>query len=286
MNNVWLNGQLVAKHEMGISPYDHGILYGDGVFEGIRFYNNKPFEIGAHLERLARSAKAIRLNLPYSASELAFAVKKLIDNSAFSQGYLRLVVTRGVGPLGLNPFSCKIANCFILIDQLNIVEEQSKQRGVRAIISSTRRMPSDCLDARIKSLNYLNLILAKIEAIDSGADEAILLNTNGKVAEGSADNIFITVAGKLLTPPITDGALDGVTRQVIIQLARNNRLEVFESSLTPYDLYNAEECFLCGTGAELLPVMSIDGRVLDHCPGPIYQQINALFFEFVNAQTA
>jgi len=285
MKQVWLNGRIVPEEEAKVSLFDHGLLYGDGVFEGIRFYNNKAFQLDAHLERLEQSAKAIGLTIPYSVQAFKTAVDSLIQNYPESQGYLRLVVTRGVGPLGLDPTHCKRANCFILVDQLNMLDKTLRETGVRLAISSVRKIPNECLDARVKSLNYLNLILAKMEANSVGAHEAILLNTSGFVAEGSSENIFIVNNGVLQTPPIQDGALDGITRRLILQLANRNNIAVSERSLTPYDLYNAQECFLCGTGAELIPVATVNGRRVGNSPGDLYKRIEALYQDLIVEQT-
>jgi len=285
MKQVWLNGHIVPPEAANISLFDHGLLYGDGVFEGIRFYNNKAFQLDAHLQRLSQSAKAIGLSIPYAAPELDSAVRALIRNSPESQGYMRMVVTRGVGPLGLDPSLCKQPNCFILVDHLCLQEKSLMQTGIRLAISSVRKIPNECLDSRIKSLNYLNLILAKMEASHVGAHEALLLNSRGFIAEGSADNIFIVNNSQLYTPLISDGALDGITRRLIIQLAKRNDIAVFEKSLTPYDVYNADECFLCGTGAELIPVASINGNKVGDSSRNLFHRIKALFQNLIVEQT-
>ena len=198
---------------------------------------------------------------------------------------MRMVVTRGVGPLGLDPTHCKQPNCFILVDQLNMLDTSLMETGIRLAIASVRKIPNECLDSRIKSLNYLNLILAKMEANNVGAHEALLLNTSGFIAEGSADNIFIVNSAALFTPPIKDGALDGITRRLIIELAKSNDIAVFEKSLTPYDLYNADECFLCGTGAELIPVATVNGRKVGNTPGDLFKRIKVLYQDLIIEQT-
>ncbi|MCG8080943.1 MAG: branched-chain-amino-acid transaminase, partial [Candidatus Thiodiazotropha taylori] len=252
--SCWINGKLVTRNEANVSVFDHGFLYGDGVFEGIRFFNNHPFMLHEHLVRLQKSAKAIGLELPYDNQAVLNAIELVINNFTEDSGYLRLIVTRGVGPLGLDPTGCTKPSLFIMADQLAIVSERTRSAGVKLIIASTRRLPNDGLDSRIKSLNYLNQILARMEANQAGADEAVLLNQAGRVAEGTTENLFIVVEGRLLTPPVTEGALDGITRKLVIQLAQQNGVSVTESPLTSYDLYNADECFLTGTGAELIPV--------------------------------
>ncbi|MCG7873861.1 MAG: branched-chain-amino-acid transaminase [Candidatus Thiodiazotropha lotti] len=273
----WINGELVTQNEAKVSVFDHGFLYGDGVFEGIRFFNKQPFMLHEHLVRLRKSAKAIALEVPYDNQAILNAIEQVIHNFAEDSGYLRLIVTRGVGPLGLDPTGCIKPSLFIMADQLAIVSERIRTAGVKLIIASTRRLPNDGLDSRIKSLNYLNQILARMEANQAGADEAVLLNQAGRVAEGTTENIFIVVEGKLLTPPTTEGALDGITRNLVIQLAQQNGISVAESPLTSYDLYNADECFLTGTGAELIAVRKIDGRRVNACPGPVFQQLERYY---------
>lgn len=273
---TWLNGQLLPTNQACIPVNDHGLLYGDGVFEGIRFYRRRAFRLQRHLQRLALSARAIALEIPYSTEELEAVIERLIEAFADDYGYIRLMVTRGAGPLGLNPQSCSQPNVIVIADQLTMIE-LGQQVGARLIVSSVRRLPADGLDPRIKSLNYLNHILAKIEANHAGADEAILLNAQGRVAEGTADNVFIVRDGCLLTPPCSEGALEGITRELVLQLARDNGIETREQSLGVYDLYAADECFLTGTGAEMIPVASIDCRSMPGCPGPVFGQLQQAF---------
>lgn len=281
----WLNGKRVAPQQAVVSVFDHGLLYGDGVFEGIRFYNGRAFRLQAHLDRLALSARAIALNLPYTPTQLADAVVETIAAAGVSEGYLRLVVTRGVGPLGLDPTRCHSPSVFIIADRLQLVSGETRSQGAKVIIAATRRLGPDGLDPRIKSLNYLNHILARLEASHAGADEAILLNSAGRVAEGSADNLFIVRNGELLTPPVMEGALDGITRQVVLELAVELGIPHREIPLAPYDVFVADECFLTGTGAELIPVASVDGRALGPCPGPFFTAIQAAFRECVERET-
>lgn len=273
----WLNDTIVAAADASISVFDHGLLYGDGVFEGLRFYRRRVFRLTAHLQRLRYSAQALGLSIPLDDTALTRAIEQLVAAFAADDGYLRLVVTRGVGPLGLDPSRCHTPTVFIIVDSLSLLGAAKRQRGAELIIAATRRLGADGLDPRIKSLNYLNHILARMEANHAGADEAILLNAQGRVCEASSENIFIVHAGRLLTSPVIDGALDGITRHVVIELAKQLSIPVQENSLAPYDLYNADECFLTGTGAELIPVRMIDGRVLPRCPGPIYQRIQQAF---------
>lgn len=281
----WMNGELLSASAAKISVLDHGLLYGDGVFEGIRFYSGRPFKLDEHLQRLRRSAKAIALAVPFSMEQLSDAVSQLITAFHASDGYLRMVLTRGEGAMGLDPGSCSQPNLFIIADQLQLVSEQVRQQGVRVVIASVRRLPLDGLDPRIKSLNYLNHILARIEANNAGADEAILLNHQGRVAEGSAENIFIVRNGELVTPPVTEGALEGITRQTVIDLAKRLAIPVEEKPLAPYDLYTADECFLTGSGAELIPVREVDSRPMTYCPGEVYTLLMAGFTRLVQGGT-
>ncbi|WP_331350754.1 branched-chain-amino-acid transaminase [Cellvibrio sp. UBA7671] len=280
----WRNGQIVPLEQATVSVFDHGLLYGDGVFEGIRFYNGRAFRLQAHLERLFLSARAIALSIPYSIEQLTHAVIETISAAPEANGYLRLVVTRGPGPLGIDPARCHSPVVFIVADRLQLVSERVRSEGAKVIIAATRRLGADGLDPRIKSLNYLNHILARMEATHAGADEAILLNSAGRIAEGSADNIFIVQRGELLTPPVIEGALDGITRQVVLELAEKLGIKAREIPLAPYDLFTADECFLTGTGAELIPVGYADGREIPECPGPIYSRLAAAFRELVNKE--
>jgi branched-chain amino acid aminotransferase len=280
----WLNGRLMPAAEASISVLDHGLLYGDGVFEGIRFYHRRAFRQTAHLRRLADSARAVALELPMDAAALSAAIAEVIAAASWESGYLRLVVTRGTGALGLDPRSCAKPSIFIIADTLRLMPEQG-HRGARLIIAATRRLGADGLDPRIKSLNYLNPILARLEANHVGADEAVMLNAAGRVAEGTADNVFIVRDHRLLTPPVTEGALDGVTRALVLELASAAGIESAERPLAPSDLHTADECFLTGTATELVPVAEIDGRPLRQCPGPVYTELAARFQALIAAET-
>ncbi len=282
----WLNGRILPAAEATLSVFDHGLLYGDGVFEGIRFYARRPFRLKAHLERLYLSARAIALTVPYEMAALTAAVAATVAAAPEEDGYLRLVVTRGVGPLGIDPRGCREPALFILADRLRMVPEAARAQGARVIIAATRRLPPDGLDPRIKSLNYLNHILARMEANHAGADEAILLNGAGRVAEGTADNVFIVKGGRLLTPPPVEGALAGITREVVLELAVEAGIPAAEMPLAPYDLYTADECFLTGTGAELIPVAEVDGRRMARCPGPVFETLLARFRNRVRSAAA
>lgn len=281
---VWINGQLVSPDRACISVFDHGLLYGDGIFEGIRFYHGRAFRLAAHLRRLQQSAAALRIGIPYGPGELEQGVRQIIGAFDGDHGYLRLLVTRGEGPLGLDADTCGRPNVIIIADHMALANDTQRLRGVRAMVAATRRLPADSLDPRIKSLNYLNQVLARMEAHQAGADEAILLNRNGHVAEGSADNVFVVSDRTLLTPPCSDGALDGITRAVVLQLAAAAGYTAQEAHLGTYDLYTADECFLTGTGAELIPVRMIDGRPLESCPGPVFQDLQQRFRDLIEGE--
>lgn len=273
----WFNGEILPARAAALPVLDHGLLYGDGVFEGIRCYGGRPFRLAEHLRRLERSARALALALPLDAAQFGAAIAALLQRFGAGDAYLRLVVTRGVGALGIDPRRCTRPNVFIIADQLELIDADARARGASVIVAATRRLGADGLDPRIKSLNYLNHILARMEANHAGADEAILLNAAGRVAEGSADNVFVVRAGALATPPVSEGALEGITRQVVLELAAQLGIEAAETPLATFDLYTADECFLTGTGAELIPVRQIDGRPLPACPGPVFAQLRTAF---------
>lgn len=259
----WINQEIKPAREATISVFDHGLLYGDGVFEGLRFYHSKTFMLEAHLERLELSARAIGLELPYSRQQITAAIEQLLEQYSADAGYLRLVVTRGEGSLGIDPRKCARPSLFIIADELSVMDVSDNSRGIRLHVAQTRRLPVQCLDPKIKSLNYLNNILARIEANQVGMDEALMLNLDGYVSEGSVDNIFIIAHGVLKTPPLSDGLLAGVTRAVIIDVARQSGIPCEETSLTLPDLLQAQECFLTGTGAELVPVRQIGQQLIE-----------------------
>jgi branched-chain amino acid aminotransferase len=280
----WKNGAVVGAEHAVVSIYDHGLLYGDGCFEGLRFYGGQPFRLGRHLSRLRRSLSALDIQISYSDDELQAGIAECIEQSNMPNGYLRLLVTRGEGDMGLNPQHCVSPNVFIIPASLSLVSDDTRQRGVSLITSSVKRAVGTGLDSRVKSLNYLHSILARAEANAAGVDEAILLNQFGFVAECSAENIFIVSGGNLLTPPIKDGALEGVSREIILSLAADKQLPHREQSLTTYDLYNADECFICGSGAGLIPVRQIDGRIISQCPGAYYQSMSAGYQALIKAE--
>lgn len=281
MSVCWLNGALVDKSRAKVSLFDHGLLYGDGVFEGIRFYNKRAFRLDAHLQRLKNSTAAIFLKIPYSLEQLEDAVYEVIKAYGKPDGYLRLVVTRGEGELGIDPGSCIRGTVFIIADHISLVKPHVLEAGARLITASTRCLPADVLDPRVKSLNYLNHILAKIEAGQAGADEAVMLNAQGKVTEGTTDNLFIVKNNSLYTPPVTDGALEGITRECVMELAQELAIECHEKRLAVYDLYTADELILTGTAMELVPVKEIDGRKLASCPGPLFKRLQRAFREML-----
>jgi len=255
---------------------DNGLLYGDGVFEGIRYYGGVPFRLGAHLDRLGRSAAALALALPWPRAEIVEAVGTVIGASGAPDGYIRLVVTRGAGAFGLDPRSCGRPSLLLAGGAFPAFGAEAA-RGLSVIVASTRQTPPDVLDPRVKSLNYLPRLLARMEATRAGADEAIMLNAAGYVAEGSTDNVFAVRAGEVVTPPTSDGALEGITRAAILEVAAGAGIPARVASLTPYDLHAADELFLCGTGIELCPVRAVDGRPLPACPGPVFERLAAGF---------
>lgn len=257
---VWLDGRLVDRADAKVSVFDHGLLYGDGVFEGIRAYNGRIFRCDDHLERLFQSAKAIRLTIPQSSEQLRAAIQQTIEANDLRDCYIRLVVTRGVGTLGLSPIRCERPSIFIITDLLELYPREMYEKGTAVITASVIRNHPDALSPRVKSLNYLNNILAKLEALDAGVPEAIMLNHEGNVAECTADNIFIVRQGQAQTPTTSDGILEGVTRRVIFELCDQLKIPCSEKTLRRHDLYVADECFLTGTGAEVIPVTRIDGR--------------------------
>jgi len=278
----WLDGKIMPLSEARIPVNDHGLLYGDGVFEGIRFYHGRPFLLAEHIDRLRYSARAIALPCPWTDAELSDAIAKVVSAFDGDTGYLRLIITRGEGPLGIDPRNCRQPRLIVIAAPLQMVDHATRANGVSLIIAATRRLPPDGLDPHIKSLNYLNNILARIEANRAGADEAVMLNRAGRVAEGTADNLFIVRDGVLQTPPVSEGALPGITRALILRLASEQDIPVQEQPLAPYDLHTAEECFLTGTGTELVPVREIDGRPLPACPGPVFRRCAEAFARYID----
>ena len=273
---IYIDGSLYSKEDARISVFDHGLLYGDGVFEGIRIYNRRVFRLDAHLQRLYASARAIGLDIPLAPSEMAGAVEECVRANRKEQGYIRLVVTRGDGPLGLDPTTCPRARVIIIVADVAVYPPELYRDGVRVITAATRQVPAASVDPRIKSLNYLKNVLARLEAHAAGAAEALMLNADGFVAECTADNVFAVHGNRVLTPPATEGALDGITRAVVRELALAEGLTWLETRLGRYDLFVADECFLSGTGAELVPMIALDGREIGRgVPGPVTKQLTA-----------
>lgn len=277
---IYIDGKYYREQNAKISVFDHGLLYGDGIFEGIRAYNGRVFKLKEHIDRLFYSAKAILLTIPLTHAEMIRAVVDTCRRNKLRNGYIRLVVTRGVGTLGLNPNKCKRPSVIIIADKIQLYPAEYYERGLEIITVPTVRNLHSALNPAIKSLNYLNNILAKIEANNGGCEEAIMLNAQGFVAECTGDNLFVVKGDRLVTPPLTSGALYGITRGVVIQLAQRAGMSVAETDLTRYDLFNADECFLTGTGAELIPVVKIDGRVIGSGkPGPITKSLVQKYHE-------
>jgi len=275
---IFIDGKYYDERSAKVSVLDHGLLYGDGIFEGIRAYNGRVFRLNEHIDRLFYSAKAILLTIPMSHADITQAVIQTCRRNKIRDGYIRLVVTRGVGTLGLNPNRCKNPSIIIIADKIQLYPPELYQKGMAIITVPTVRNLHSALNPAIKSLNYLNNILAKIEANNAGCEEAIMLNAEGYVSECTGDNIFIIKNGHVSTPPLSAGALYGITRQVVIEMAQEASHTVSEPNLTRYDVFNADECFLTGTGAEIVPIVKVDGRVIGNGkPGPVTQKLVARY---------
>ena len=281
---IYIDGTYYAKEEARISVFDHGLLYGDGVFEGLRIYSNRVFKLKEHIKRLYMSAGAIHLTIPLSPDEMEKAVLTTVQMNQTENGYIRLVVTRGKGDLGIDPVKCPKASVIIIVADITLYPAEYYTKGISIITASTRRLPADCVDPRVKSLNYLNNILAKMEATQAGCLEAVMLNKQGYVAECTGDNIFIIKEKELLTPHPSCGILSGITRGTVLELAQNLGIKNRPAFLTQYDLYTADECFLTGSGAEVIPVITIDGRTIGNGkPGEITGGLITAFREKVNS---
>jgi branched-chain amino acid aminotransferase len=277
---IYIDGRYYDKEDAKISVYDHGLLYGDGVFEGMRSYGGQVFRLEAHLDRLWKSAKAICLQIPLTSEEMADAVNNTLKLNGIQDGYIRLVVTRGAGELGIDPNTCSNPQVIIIADCITLYPEEFYQNGLEIITVATIRNHPAALSPRIKSLNYLNNILAKIEGLQAGCVEALMLNHNGEVAECTGDNFFLVTNNEVLTPPVAAGILEGITRDFAIELARDAGLTVREPTLTRHDIYIADECFLTGSAAEIIPVVKVDSRVIgDGKPGPVTRKLTARFRE-------
>jgi branched-chain amino acid aminotransferase len=281
---AYLNGKFVSKELAVVSVYDHGLLYGDGIFEGIRIYSGKIFRLNAHIRRFFDSAKAILLNLPITAAALEDALVDGVKRYGKDEGYIRLVATRGPGDLGLDPDKCSAPTMFFIIDAISLYPEIFYREGIPVVTASSRRLPADGLDPRVKTLNYLNNIMAKVEAKQAGCIEAVMLNHRGEVAECTADNIFIVRDGILATPAPHCGILQGITRQTVLELAKQEGIVALETVLTRFDLYTADECFMTGSGAEIVPVSKIDGRTIgSRTPGEVTERLRQIFQRFVRS---
>ncbi|MDR3377867.1 MAG: branched-chain-amino-acid transaminase [Verrucomicrobiae bacterium] len=271
---IFIDGKFFSERDAKVSVFDHGLLYGDGVFEGIRAYNGRVFKLQEHVERLFESAHSILLEIPQTRAQVARAVIDTVRANKLKDSYIRLVVTRGVGSLGLNPRGCKNPSLIVIAGKIQVYPPEMYARGMDMITVPTVRSLHSAVNPAIKSLNYLNNILAKIEANNAGVEEAVMLNAQGYVAEGTADNLFIAKRGALFTPPLSAGALYGITRATVIELAEQAGVEVSEPNLTRHDLFNADECFVTGTGAEIMPVVKIDGRAIGTGkPGPLTSKL-------------
>ncbi len=282
MSAIYLNGERVPRERAVISVYDHGFLYGDGVFEGLRFYSGRVFKLREHLERLEESARHIHLVIPGTLDTLANDVEATVLASGMSDGYVRLIVTRGVGNLGLDPRSCPVPQVIIIADGISLYPVEMYEKGMEIVTASTIRNHPNALNPRIKSLNYLNNILAKLEAIRAGVPEAIMLNHMGEVAECTADNIFVVEKGRLRTPPRNAGILAGITRATVLDLARASGIDTLEETLTRHDVYTSDEMFLTGTGAEIIPVTKVDGRPIGNgLPGPVTRSLRGKYHDLV-----
>jgi branched-chain amino acid aminotransferase len=277
---IYIDGKFYSEGNAKVSVFDHGLLYGDGVFEGIRYYNSRVFRLEEHLERLWDSARSICLEIPMTRQEMTEALLETIRQNHLRDGYIRLIVTRGVGNLGLNPEQCKNPSVIIIAATIALYHEDFYRRGLNIVTVATRRSNPASLNPAVKSLNYLNNVMARIEANLAGADEALMLNDAGNIAECTADNVFIIKHGQIFTPPITAGALRGITRSIVFEIAGEFDLKVMEVDFTRHDIFVADECFLTGTAAEIVPVVKADGRPIGNgTPGPITTRIIARFRE-------
>ena len=280
--HIYIDGQFYDRDSAKISVFDHGLLYGDGVFEGIRVYNRRIFRHRAHLERLYDSARALALAIPLTIDEMGAAVEETVRRNEREDAYIRLIVTRGAGELGIDPHSCPTPSVIVIVSDVRVYPRELYAGGIKVMTSATRQVSHEAIDPRIKSLNYLKNILAKIDAQQAGAHEAIMLNAEGFIAECTADNLFVIRGGRLLTPSPQDGALGGITRGAVLELAGEARVPAAEARLTRYDLYTADEAFVTGTGAELMPVATADGRpIADGKPGPITRRLTEAFHALV-----
>jgi len=282
-SKIYIDGKFYSEANAKVSVFDHGLLYGDGIFEGIRFYNGRVFRLEEHLARLWDSARSICLEIPISVRRMSDALLETIRENNLREGYIRLLVTRGVGNLGLNPAQCRRPSVIIITAQIALYPESVYKNGLSVVTCATRRTNPASLNPAVKSLNYLNNVMARIEASLAGADEALMLNDAGYVAECTADNVFILKHGQIFTPPITAGALRGITRGVIFEIAAGLGIKIHETNITRHDVFIADECFLTGTAAEIIPVVKVDGRTIGNGkPGPITARTIARFRELTH----
>ena len=285
MKKIYIDGVFYPENEAKISVFDHGLLYGDGIFEGIRFYNGRVFKLEEHIVRLYDSARALLLTIPLSKAEMTEATLESCRQNALRDGYIRLVVTRGVGDLGLNPKNCPRATVIIIAASIKLYPEELYHKGLTVVTCATRRMAPGALSPAVKSLNYLNNIMAKIEAGNAG--EGLMLNEQGYVAEATGDNVFIVKNGRIITPPVSAGALCGITRNVVLEIAQEFGTPVTETNLTRYDLFTADEFFLTVTAAEIIPVVTLDERPIGTgIPGPVTAKFIARYRELTQASGA
>ncbi|MEM8952906.1 MAG: branched-chain-amino-acid transaminase [Verrucomicrobiota bacterium] len=273
MPKVYIDGQLLDEADAKISVFDHGLLYGDGIFEGIRLYDGRVFELDTHIDRFFDSARAIELSLPLDKAALTEAILETIRANNLQDGYVRLLATRGAGGLGLNPYLCEKASIIVIASKIALYPEEKYQEGLTVVTCGTRRPSHAALSPAVKSLNYLNNVMGKIEAMHAGADEGVMLNEQGLVSECTGDNIFVVKDGAVTTPPVAAGILDGITRRIVIGLIADLGLPISEPMMTRYDLYTADEVFLTGTAAEIISVVEYDNRTIgDGNPGPVTLQ--------------
>jgi branched-chain amino acid aminotransferase len=279
---IYIDGEWRSREDAKVSVFDHGLLYGDGVFEGIRVYSRRIFRLDGHLKRLYHSAQALALTIPLNIDAMAAAVRETVKRNQCEDGYIRLVVTRGAGELGIDPLSCPKASIIIIVTDVRVYARDLYASGIKVITSATRQVSHEAFDPRVKSLNYLKNILGKIDAQNAGAHEAILLNSAGYIAECTADNLFVVRDGALLTPSTRDGALGGITRGAILELAAEAGIPAGEERLTRYDVYTADECFVTGTGAEIMSVAEVDGRKIGNDPTrPVTRKLTEAFHALV-----
>ncbi len=281
---VYIDGTFCDKEDAKISVFDHGLLYGDGIFEGIRFYHGKVFRLKEHIERLFDSARSICLQIPLSGEKMTEALLETIRCNKLQDGYIRLIVTRGIGNLGLNPTQCSRPTVVIIADSIQLYPTEMYEKGLKIVTCATRQVSSAALSPMVKSLNYLNNIMAKIEAIQAGAGEGLMLNEQGFVAECTGDNIFIIKNGLITTPTLAAGALGGITRAAIFELAQNLHIPLKEKDITRHEVFIADECFLTGTAAEVIPVVDLDSRSIgDGVPGPITRRLTHAFHQLTQS---